>query len=161
MKVQILDEAEQDLIDGFRFYEAQNQGIGDYFLDSLFSDIESLQLLRGHPRATLRLLSPALQAFSLSRFTIELRERLCVYTPFWTADEIRHGSKNGWIKPDQHKKRYSPSLAVLVGCGHSGFHESCPWFHIGQAAGFMDWNVKGVTCYITAVIPNPILSREP
>lgn len=47
MKVQILDEAEQDLIDGFRFYEAQNQGIGDYFLDSLFSDIESLQLYAG------------------------------------------------------------------------------------------------------------------
>jgi len=51
MKVQILDEAEQDLIDGFRFYEAQSRGLGDYFLDSLFSDIDSLQLYAGiHPR---------------------------------------------------------------------------------------------------------------
>jgi plasmid stabilization system protein ParE len=47
MKIQILDEAEQDLIDGFRFYEAQDQGLGDYFFDSLFSDIDSLQLYAG------------------------------------------------------------------------------------------------------------------
>jgi hypothetical protein len=30
MRIQILDEAEQDLIDGFCFYEAQDQGFGDY-----------------------------------------------------------------------------------------------------------------------------------
>ena len=47
MKVLILDEAEQDLIDGFRFYETQSAGLGDYFLDSLFSDIDSLQLYAG------------------------------------------------------------------------------------------------------------------
>ena len=47
MKVQILDEAEQDLVDGFRFYETQSEGLGDYFLDSLFSDIDSLQLYAG------------------------------------------------------------------------------------------------------------------
>ncbi len=47
MKVQILDEAEQDLIEGFRFYEAQEPGLGDYFLDSLFSDIDSLCLYAG------------------------------------------------------------------------------------------------------------------
>jgi len=50
MKIEILEEAEQDLIDGFRFYEAQNFGLGQYFLDSLFSDINSLQLFAGiHP----------------------------------------------------------------------------------------------------------------
>jgi plasmid stabilization system protein ParE len=47
MKVQILDEAEQDLIEGFHFYEAQQAGLGDYFLDSLFSDIASLHLYGG------------------------------------------------------------------------------------------------------------------
>ena len=50
MKIKILEEVEQDLIDGFRFYEAQNFGLGQYFLDSLFSDINSLQLFAGiHP----------------------------------------------------------------------------------------------------------------
>ena len=32
MKVQILDEARQDLVDGFRFYESQSENLGDYFL---------------------------------------------------------------------------------------------------------------------------------
>ena len=43
MKVQILDETQQDLVEGYRFYESQVAGLGDYFLDSLFSDIDSLQ----------------------------------------------------------------------------------------------------------------------
>ncbi|NQU39530.1 MAG: type II toxin-antitoxin system RelE/ParE family toxin [Lentisphaerae bacterium] len=47
MIVRILDEAEQDLIDGFRFYDVQDSGLGDYFLDSLFSDIDSLYLYAG------------------------------------------------------------------------------------------------------------------
>ena len=47
MKVQILNEAEQDLLEGFWFYEAQEAGLGDYFLDTLFSDIDSLQLYAG------------------------------------------------------------------------------------------------------------------
>ena len=47
MNILILDEAEQDLIDGFRFYEAREAGLGDYFLNSLFSDIDSLHLYGG------------------------------------------------------------------------------------------------------------------
>jgi len=47
VKIEILDEAQQDLIDGFRFYESQSIGLGDYFLDSLFSDIDSLQIYAG------------------------------------------------------------------------------------------------------------------
>ena len=47
MKVQILDEAQQDLVEGYRFYESQVAGLGDYFLDSLFSDIDSLQFYAG------------------------------------------------------------------------------------------------------------------
>ena len=47
MKIEILDSAEEDLIDGFKFYENQSRGLGDYFLDSLFSDIESLRVYAG------------------------------------------------------------------------------------------------------------------
>ncbi len=47
MKVEILDAAQEDLLDGFRFYECQSEGLGDYFLDSLFSDIDSLQIYAG------------------------------------------------------------------------------------------------------------------
>ena len=50
MIIQILDDAEQDLIDGYNFYDSQECGLGDYFIDSLFSDIDSLHLYAGiHP----------------------------------------------------------------------------------------------------------------
>ena len=47
MKIEILDSAEEDLIDGFKFYENLSRGLGDYFLDSIFSDIESLHVYSG------------------------------------------------------------------------------------------------------------------
>lgn len=47
MIIQILDAAERDLIEGFRFYEAQSSGLGQYFLDTLFADIESLYIYSG------------------------------------------------------------------------------------------------------------------
>ena len=47
MKIRILRAASQDLIGGYRFYAAQGEGIGDYFLDSLYSDIDSLTLTAG------------------------------------------------------------------------------------------------------------------
>lgn len=42
MKVKILSSAARDLLDGYRFYEKQASGVGGYFLDALFSDIDSL-----------------------------------------------------------------------------------------------------------------------
>jgi hypothetical protein len=47
MRIELLDSAEKDLLDGFKFYESLSKGLGDYFLDSLFSDIESLYLYAG------------------------------------------------------------------------------------------------------------------
>jgi hypothetical protein len=47
VKVQVLDEAAGDLADGYRFYERQAEGLGEYFLDSLWSDIHSLHLFGG------------------------------------------------------------------------------------------------------------------
>ncbi len=35
MRVQVLEEATRDLADGYRFYEGQAEGLGEYFLDSL------------------------------------------------------------------------------------------------------------------------------
>jgi hypothetical protein len=50
MKIEVLPEANGDLIAGFYFYEEQSPGLGTYFLDSLFSDIDSLLIYAGiHP----------------------------------------------------------------------------------------------------------------
>ncbi|MFZ5555700.1 MAG: type II toxin-antitoxin system RelE/ParE family toxin [Pseudomonadota bacterium] len=45
--IRILEAARRDLIAGYRFYEKQAEGIGRYFLDSLYSDIESLRISAG------------------------------------------------------------------------------------------------------------------
>jgi len=43
----VLSDAAEDLELGKAFYESQEIGIGDYFVDSLLSDIESLRLFHG------------------------------------------------------------------------------------------------------------------
>lgn len=45
--IRILDAAKNDLRSGFRFYEAQSQGIGRYFLECLHADINSLSMHAG------------------------------------------------------------------------------------------------------------------
>ena len=47
MNLRILESAFNDLADGRDFYERQGSDLGEYFLDSLFSDIDSLALYAG------------------------------------------------------------------------------------------------------------------
>ena len=42
MRIEILSDATEDLLDGYHFYERQAPGLGNYFLGSLYSDIDSL-----------------------------------------------------------------------------------------------------------------------
>lgn len=60
MRITILGAAESDLEAGYRFYESQADGLGTYFLDTLYSDIDSLAYFAGMHRIVLgyhRLLS--------------------------------------------------------------------------------------------------------
>lgn len=51
MQVRIARSAETDLLEGYAFYEQRQAGIGEYFLDSLFADIDALALFAGiHPK---------------------------------------------------------------------------------------------------------------
>jgi plasmid stabilization system protein ParE len=47
MRIKILQSAIEDLHAGRLFYENQGEGVGAYFFDSLFSDIDSLALYGG------------------------------------------------------------------------------------------------------------------
>jgi plasmid stabilization system protein ParE len=60
MRIKILSVAENDLEEGHRFYESQADGLGTFFLDTLYSDIDSLAYFAGMHRVVLgyhRLLS--------------------------------------------------------------------------------------------------------
>lgn len=51
MRIKILSSAIEDLYAGRVFYQKQGEGLGEYFFDSLFSDIDSLVLYAGiHPK---------------------------------------------------------------------------------------------------------------
>ncbi|TYT74954.1 type II toxin-antitoxin system RelE/ParE family toxin [Desulfobotulus mexicanus] len=47
MKVRILHSARKDMMEAYHFYERQADGLGTYFLDVIFSDIDSLQFFAG------------------------------------------------------------------------------------------------------------------
>jgi plasmid stabilization system protein ParE len=47
VRIRILDLVERDLLEGYGFYDAQDSGLGDYFLDTLFSDIDALKIFAG------------------------------------------------------------------------------------------------------------------
>lgn len=66
MQVRIARSAETDLLEGYAFYEEQQPGIGEYFLDSLFADIDALVLFAGiHPKPGWPAAPYAGQAFSI------------------------------------------------------------------------------------------------
>ena len=47
MRLRILESAKEDLIEGYHFYKEQAPGLGTYFIDALFSDIDSLAIYAG------------------------------------------------------------------------------------------------------------------
>lgn len=47
MKVQVLRSAIEDFATGRKFYDRQEAGVGDYFFDSFFAEIDSLALYGG------------------------------------------------------------------------------------------------------------------
>jgi hypothetical protein len=89
MRIRILRSAFKDLAAGRRFCERQDEGLGDYFLDSLFSDIDSLKLYAGIHRQLFgfhRLLSQRFP-YAIYYQIFRRRKRLC--SACWTAGAIR------------------------------------------------------------------------
>jgi hypothetical protein len=96
MNVQILDQAVEDLIEGFHFYEDQRAGLGSYFLTNLYADIESLRLYGGiHRRAYKnyqRLLSkrfPFAVFYTMDNDTVLIRAIVdCRRDPAWIRTQL-------------------------------------------------------------------------
>ena len=49
-KIVVLEEAAEDIERGREFYDLEEIGVGDYFEDTILSDIESLGLFHGFHR---------------------------------------------------------------------------------------------------------------
>ncbi len=98
MKIKILKSAQADLLRGYRFYERQKQGLGNYFLDSLSSDIESLKIYAGihsiHFGRYYRLLSkrfPFAVYYRIEENEIRVYAILdCRRDPAWIRKRLEH-----------------------------------------------------------------------
>jgi hypothetical protein len=94
VRIEILDEAQQDLIEGFYFYEDREVGIGAYFLDCLFSDIDSLLVYAGIHQIVFGYHRCLSKRFPFAMY-IPLGGTRFGYTPSWIAVETRPESENG------------------------------------------------------------------
>jgi len=98
MKLQILDTAREDLVEGYGFYERGEQGIGDYFLACLYSDIESLRIFGGIHRRIYKNLHRSLSKrfpfaiyYTVEDDTILVRAILdCRRNPSWIRSKLRN-----------------------------------------------------------------------
>jgi hypothetical protein len=70
MRIEIRSEAENDLVAGAKFYKRRCVGLGEYFLDSLYSDIDPLLLYAGKRFFAGRVLGPRATADGAKRLSI-------------------------------------------------------------------------------------------
>lgn len=88
MRIKLLSSAQDDLYEGRLFYEKQGEGVGEYFFDSLFSDIDSLALYGGiHPKVFgyHRMLSKRFPYAIYYRIEEEL---IVIFCGYWTCGVI-------------------------------------------------------------------------
>ena len=97
MKIKVLPSARQDLVDGYKFYEKQSSGLGSYFKDTLFSDIDSLSMYGGihlvHYGKYYRLLS---KRFPFAVYYTIQHDVVCVFAvldcrrnPAWIRNKLK------------------------------------------------------------------------
>ena len=96
MKLFVSRAAQEDLLAGFRFYEQQAEGVGEYFLDALFSDIDSLVLYAGihsQVQGYYRMLAkrfPFAIYYKIERRAVRVRRVLdCRRNPTWIRNKLK------------------------------------------------------------------------
>jgi plasmid stabilization system protein ParE len=98
MKIRILSPAERDLEAGYRFYESQSRGLGSYFIDSLYSDIDSLayfggihQLVFGYHRQLSKRFPFAVYYRVINDEVLIFAILDCRRSPSWTRGRLMKG----------------------------------------------------------------------
>ena len=98
MRIRILAAAERDLEEGYRFYESQSPGLGSYFLDSLYSDIDSLayfgglhQVVFGRHRLLSKRFPFAVYYRIIENAVVVFAVLDCRRNPSWTRERLMGG----------------------------------------------------------------------
>lgn len=102
MEIRLLEAAKEDLREGWRFYEENSPGLGDYFLDCMQADLRSLKVFGGiHEMSDgfHRLLAkrfPFAVYYLIERETIDVYAVLdCRRDPDWIVKRLDSSRTNG------------------------------------------------------------------
>ena len=96
IRIKITSDSLEDLNEGYLFYEAQEDGLGEYFSDSLKSDIEGLKVTGGVHRLAFRDYRRALSRifpyaiyYSMEGQTVTIWAVIdCRRNPEWISDHL-------------------------------------------------------------------------
>lgn len=92
MNLRILPSAVQDLHRGREFYARQSDSLGDYFLDSLFSDIVSLETYAGVHAKFLGYSRLLAQRFPFAIY-YKMEGKRALFGASWIVDRIQQISR--------------------------------------------------------------------
>ena len=102
MRIEILSEAEDDLVAAAKFYERKRAGLGEYFLNSRYSDIDSLLLHAGIHRLTFGFHRALSKRFPFAIFyRLTGTRSLFGFSAYWICAGIRFGSGNDSVNSDR------------------------------------------------------------
>ena len=101
MMLRILASAKSDLEEGYRFYEAQNNGLGEYFITSVEADIESLRLYAGiHPIVYKDFYRSLCRIFPFAIYYLKSADVATIYAvvdcrrdPAWTRHHLQESGR--------------------------------------------------------------------
>lgn len=102
MTLRILDQATDDLVRGFEFYEEKEPGLGEYFLSSLYSDMAALHLhagvhrkVQGRYHRALSRRFPFAIYYTLSGDVVSIHAILdCRRRPSWIRTRLAGGERS-------------------------------------------------------------------
>ena len=107
MKLQILASAKRDLEEGYQFYEAQDAGLGDYFLTSVEADVESLRIFAGiHPVVYKDFHRSLCHVFPFAIYYLKSKDVATIYAvvdcrrdPAWIRRHLRESEEQARTAP--------------------------------------------------------------
>ena len=106
-EVVILREVADDLNDGKAFYDQREPGVGDYFWDSLFADIDSLMIYAGIHSRTKVSTECLPNGFHMPSI-MKSRTKLLMSSRSYPCGVIQRGSKENWkAEADPHSGKRS------------------------------------------------------
>ncbi len=102
MRIQILDRAERDMIEGFHFYESQGIGLGSYFLTNLYTANLTRVIIVSCP------------ADSRSQSSTRLARTLLSSMRFWIAAAIQRGFENALVQFENQTEKLKVSVSIFA-----------------------------------------------